>query len=248
MMLRRLLAPVLVLFSMTACAQSSAPAAKPGAKPVAKPAATAPAARPANPGFVPRPGTDFIVLPTPQPTFNQGKIEIAEVFSYRCIHCAEFQPKVNVWKKTMPSDVRWEYVPAVFGGTWDTFARAYFAAQLMGVQPKTHDKVFNGVFVDRTAGNGSVEEIAEMYGKWGVDKAKMLATMNSFGVTAKLNRAHQFAVRAGVDATPTIIVNGKYRVPVTPDRGFDGMLATTDYLIAQERALAKKPAAAPKKP
>jgi thiol:disulfide interchange protein DsbA len=181
-----------------------------------------------------------VVLPSPQPTWGAGKIEVAEVFSYRCIHCAEFQPKVNAWKKTMPSDVRWEYVPGVFGGTWDTFAKAYFAAQTLGVQPQTHDKVFNGVFVENAAGQGSIEDIAAMYSKWGVDKAKFLATANSFGVTAKLSRAKQFAMRAGVNGTPTIIVNGKYRVDVTQDRGFDGMLATTNYLIALERAAARQ--------
>ena len=243
MMLRRLLAPALVLFSVTACAQPSAPAAVTAAPSPATSVAATIAAQAAPAAFVPRPGTDYQVLSPAQPTWGQGKIEVAEVFSYRCIHCAEFQPKVNVWKKTMPADVRWEYVPAVFGETWDTFARAYFAAQLLGVQPRTHDKVFQGVFVDHAGGNGTVEDIAKMYSAWGVDQAKMLATMNSFGVTAKLNRAHQFAVRTGVEGTPTIIINGKYRVSVTPDRGFDGMLATTSYLIAQERAAAKKPAA-----
>ena len=100
------------------------------------------------------------MLATPQPTYGQGKIEVAEVFSYRCIHCAEFQPKVNAWKKSMPADVRFEYVPAVFGGTWDTFARAYFAAQVIGVQPRTHDAVFKAVFVDNAAGDGTLEDIA----------------------------------------------------------------------------------------
>ena len=230
MMLRRLLAPVLLLVSMSACAQPTAPA--PAAKPAARAAAPAPA-------FIPQRGHDYELLATPQPTWGQGKIEVAEVFSYRCIHCAEFQPKVNAWKKTMPADVRWEYVPGVFGGTWDTFARAYFAAQLMGVQPRTHDLVFKGVFVDQLVANGTAEEIAAMYAKWGVDKAKFLAAMNSFGVTGKLNRAKQFAMRSGVEGTPTIIINGKYRVSVTPDHGFDGMLTTTNWLIAQERAAAR---------
>ena len=241
MMLRRLLLPVLFLASLAACAQPAAPtAAKPAARPAATPA-------PVMPSFLPKSGVDYFVLPTAQPTYGTGKIEVAEVFSYRCIHCAEFQPKVNAWKKTLGSDVRWEYVPAAFGNTWDTFARAFFAAQLMGIQPKTHDNVFKGVFVEQAAGAGSLEDIAKMYARWGVDEAKFLATMNSFGVTAKLNRARQFALRTGVDSTPTIIVNGKYRVTVTPQRGFDGMIATTNYLLAKERAAAAKPAAPAKK-
>ena len=235
MLPRRLLAPALMLFSISACAQTAPSAApKPGARPLTAPS-----------NFVPRPGVDFVLLDTPQPTWGQGagKIEVAEVFSYRCSHCKDFQPLVNQWKKTrMPADVRWEYVPGVFGGTWDTFARAFFAAQTMGVQPQTHDKVFYGVFTEQAAGTGTLEDIAKMYSKWGVDQAKFLATMKSFGVNSKLTRAKQFAQRTGVTGTPTIIVNGKYRVDVN-DRGFDGMLATAEYLIAQERAAMKKPAA-----
>ena len=247
-MLRRLLAPALFFVSLSACAQSAAPPvpAKPAARTVAAaptPAPAKPVARPvaAATAMAPRPGVDFEVLPTPQPTYGQGKIEVAEVFSYRCIHCAEFQPLVNAWKKTMPADVRWEYVPGVFGGSWNDFARAYFAADILGVQKRTHDAVFKGVFVDQLIKTGTPDEIADMYAKWGVDRAKFLATMQSFGVTAKLNRARQFAMRTGVSATPTIIIDGKYRVNVTTDRGFPGMLATTSYLIAQERA-AKAPA------
>jgi hypothetical protein len=42
-----------------------------------------------------------------------------------------------------------------------------------------------------------------------------------------------------------MIINGKYRVNVTPDRGFMGMLAAVDYLVALERAGQAPPAGAP---
>ncbi len=90
-------------------------------------------AQPFLPG-TPQAGTDYEVLPVAQATYGKGKIEVAEVFSYGCIHCFHFQPLVNTWKKTMPADVRWEYVPAAFGGPFDNFARAFLAAQIMGVQ------------------------------------------------------------------------------------------------------------------
>ena len=220
--------------TVTAPTPAEVPAAAPTAD-ATPPAATPPEAA-TTAADAPREGTDYDVLPTPQPTWAQGKIEIAEVFSYRCVHCAEFQPSVNIWKKTMPADVRWEYVPAAFGDSWDDFARAFFAAEVMGVRERTHDLVFKGVFVDQLIKKGGLEEIADMYGKFGVDRNTFLATMQSFGVTAKLNRSRQFAMRTGVTATPTIILNGKYRVSVTRDRGFDGMLKTVNFLIARERA------------
>jgi protein dithiol oxidoreductase (disulfide-forming) len=192
----------------------------------------------------PRYGKDYEILAVPQPTYGQGKIEVAEVFGYTCVHCAHLQPSVDTWKPALPAEVRFEYVPGVFGGIWDSFARAYFAAEIMGVLDKTHDKVFRAIHVEHTIKTGDLNEIAELYGTMGVDKAKFLATMQSFAVNAKLNRAKQFAQRTGVTGTPTMIVAGKYRVSVMQDRGFDGMLKTVDFLVAYERAAASAAATA----
>jgi thiol:disulfide interchange protein DsbA len=185
----------------------------------------------------PRPGIDYEVLPTPQPTYGQGKqIEVAEVFSYACIHCSEFQPLVDAWLKNLPSDVRYEYVPAVFQPVWEHFARGFLAARILGVQPRTHDLVFKAVHVDHAFKIGSLEEIADWYSSHGVNRDKFLATMNSPEVDALLDRAKQFALRTGIQYTPTLIIAGKYRLNVQGDRGFAGLLATADFLLAQERA------------
>ena len=194
-----------------------------------------------------REGVDFITLPAPQPPYAAGKIEVAEVFSYACVHCFTFQPMVNKWKKTMAKDVRWEYVPAAFGGPFDQFARAYFAAQLMGVQEKTHDAVFKGVFTDKLVKQGTPEEVADLYARFGVDRAKFLATMAGNDVKAKMAKARDFAMRSGVESTPTLIVNGKYRVLGRTETGFDGMLKTAEFLVQRERELAVKAAKAAKK-
>ena len=280
-MLRRLLAPALIVATLGACSQSSQEAAPPA--PVAPSAPSAPAATttPASAATVasaapaaatsvasaapaevatpaapvapnpvdpnappPRPGTDYEVLSVPQPTWNaaDGKVEVVEVFSYMCHVCAEVQPTVDQYKPHLPADARWSYVPAAFGGPWDQAARAYFASEAMGIADSTHSRVFPAIFVQQKIQKGTAEEFADLYASFGADRARFLDTMSSFGVTAKFNRAKQFALRTGVTGTPTIIVNGKYRVTNTRDRGIRGMLATVDYLIARERAGA--PAAA----
>ena len=280
-MLRRLLAPALIVATLGACSQSSQEVAPPA--PVAPSAPSAPAATttPASAATVasaapaaatsvasaapaevatpaapvapnpvdpnappPRPGTDYEVLSVPQPTWNaaDGKVEVVEVFSYMCHVCAEVQPTVDQYKPHLPADARWSYVPAAFGGPWDQAARAYFASEAMGIADSTHSRVFPAIFVQQKIQKGTAEEFADLYASFGADRARFLDTMSSFGVTAKFNRAKQFALRTGVTGTPTIIVNGKYRVTNTRDRGIRGMLATVDYLIARERAGA--PAAA----
>ena len=277
-MLRRLLAPALIVATLGACSQSSQEAAPPApvapSAPVATttpasaatvasaapaaatsvasaaPAEVATPAAPVAPNPVdpnappPRPGTDYEVLSVPQPTWNaaDGKVEVVEVFSYMCHVCAEVQPTVDQYKPHLPADARWSYVPAAFGGPWDQAARAYFASEAMGIADSTHSRVFPAIFVQQKIQKGTAEEFADLYASFGADRARFLDTMSSFGVTAKFNRAKQFALRTGVTGTPTIIVNGKYRVTNTRDRGIRGMLATVDYLIARERAGA--PAAA----
>ena len=219
-------------------ADAAAPTEGATPPPATAEASTTPAAP--DPGAPePRIGTDYEAIAMPQPTWGaaDGRIELAEVFSYQCVHCAEFQPLVTKYTSKLPADVRWEYVPAAFGGTWNEFARAYFAADVMGVQKRTHDAVFNGMFIDKKIKTGTPEEIADLYAGLGVDRAKFVATMNSFGVTAKLNRAKQFGLRTGVTATPTLIINGKWRLNVTTDRGFKGMLETANFLIQKERAV-----------
>jgi thiol:disulfide interchange protein DsbA len=188
----------------------------------------------------PRLGIDYEILETPQPRFAAGAgNEIAEVFSYRCSHCAEFQPVVNRWRKSHGQAARWVYVPAAFGGSWDDFARAFYAAESLGVLDKTHDAVFKGVFVDHLVQTGTPDELADLYARFGVDRARFVSAMASKPVSAKLETARQFALRSGIQGTPTLIVNGKYRISPTRERGFDGMIKALDFVLAKERAAAK---------
>jgi len=200
-------------------------------------------AQPMAPGF--REGVDYTTLPKPVAPFGKGRIEVAEVFSYACIHCFHFQPLVNKYKKTLARDVRWEYVPAAFGGPFDTMGRAYFAAQVLGVQEKTHDAVFAGIFEQQKLKQGTPDEVADLYAGLGVDRVKFMTALRGAEVEARFQKARRFAVETGVQATPTLVVNGKYRVIGRQETGLEGMLRTVDFLVAKERAAAK---AGPAKP
>ena len=166
---------------------------------------------------------------------------MAEVFAYTCIHCANLQPTIDSWKPTLASDVRFVYVPAAFGGPGDNFARGFFAAEAMGMLEKTHNATFQAFFVERRFQTGTPEEVADHYASLGADRATFLSTMQSFAVTAKLNRARQFALRTGVQSTPTVIIAGKYSAIMTGDRGPAGLVETIDWLVQRERAMAAQP-------
>ena len=204
----------------------------------------------------PRLDIDYVVLAKPAPDYlpTPGKVQVLEVFGYTCIHCAHFEPLLSQWKaKKMPAGAVLTYLPAVFGSPWDEFARAYFAAEELKVLDKTHARLFKAVHEERAFRNGNIEEIADYYAKLGVDRATFLAAMQSPATDAKLKAARDYALAVDVQGTPTVVVAGKYKLMVTRDRGFEGTLATADYLIARELAKAKagkstKPAKPAKKP
>lgn len=195
---------------------------------IASPAAWAADAEP------PVEGIDYALIENPQ-TYapSAGKIEVVEVFGYWCPHCAAFQPALAAWKNTLPADVRFTYVPAVFTAG-DSFARGYFAAEQFGALARTHDAMYPAIHAQGLLPmNATVAEIAAYYGQQGLDAGKVQAYMESPAVDAKLERARQFALRSGVEGTPTLIVDGRYRI-TAPTR--QQQLRTADQLIAQLRA------------
>lgn len=183
-------------------------------------------------------GTDYVAIPGGQPIEPvPGKIEVAEVFGYVCPACNGFQPLVSAWKASLPEDVNFVYVPALFGGPWDNYARAYYAAESMGVLDKTHEQVYRAIHVDESLkgerGMDTPEEIAAFYGHYGVDAKQFADTMQSFAINGKISRALQFAKRWQVNGTPTLVVNGKYLVK---GKSREDDLRIANQLIAQERA------------
>ena len=184
-------------------------------------------------------GTDYVVIGDGHPYAPlAGRIEVVEVFGYWCPHCAQFQPMLSAWQRRLPADVRFTYVPAVFTAG-DAFARAYFAAEHFRVLGMTHEAMFAAIHAQGLLPqNASVEEIATYYGQHGLDATRARTYMQSPAVDAKLAYARDFALRSGVEGTPTLVVNGRYRVTA---RTHEDGLRIASQLIAQLRAATHRP-------
>lgn len=197
-------------------------------------------------------GTNYIVLSPPQPTaVGPGKVEVTEVFSYACPACNAFYPTVDKLRASLPSYAVLDYVPAGFipSEDWPVFQRAYYTALQLGlVNPRTHDAMFNAVWktgelavvdlqTDRLKKPApNIQDIARFYAhETHVSAAKFVATSMSFAVDARVREADQYIRDCQVDQTPTIIVNGKYRLNPSTAGGYDQMVALVNYLVAREK-------------
>lgn len=181
-------------------------------------------------------GVDYVEMPDGKPFAPvRDKVEVAEVFSYSCVHCFQFQARISDWARGQPAHVNFTSVPAAFGGYWTSYARAYFAAESLGLLERTHEAVYRAVHVTGAlpVQNVSHAEIAAFYGTLGADPKRFAAAMQGKAVEARIERARKFAMDVGVEGTPTLVVAGRYRVTA---RTLDDAWRTIDFLVARERA------------
>jgi len=236
----------------TAATVSTAAAATPvsTAAAPAKSAATTgvPVTAPADSGRWVQGKNYFLIQPS-QPTAHPGKVVVTEVFSWACPACNRFAPFADSIRRSLPKYAVWNYLPAGFIPTedWPVFQRAYYAAVAMGVDtPKIHDAMFNAIWTTgelatynprtRRELKPGIKDIAKFYAKYGVNAAAFVATAKSFAVRARVRRADQLIKLLGVTATPTMVVNGKYRFTVGDAGGYQQTGELVRWLAQREAA------------
>lgn len=178
---------------------------------------------------------DYDLITPEQRTLNKGQIEVVEFFAYSCSHCYNFEPLIEQWKKTLPADVDFVPSPAVWSAAMEPHAKAFYAAQALGVLDKLHSPLFAAIHVDQKR-LASEAEIRAVFVANGVSASDFDAAYNSFGVGSQLRQASARLRGAGVTGTPELMVAGKYRVSTRKAGSQAGMLKIADFLITKERA------------
>jgi thiol:disulfide interchange protein DsbA len=170
----------------------------------------------------------------PQPVETKGKIEVIEFFWYGCPHCYTLEPHIEAWVKTLPPDVEFRRVPAVFSQRWGHDAAIYYTLEALGLVEKLHRPLFDAIHKNNLR-TDSEPALSEWLQKQGVDPKKFMDTLKSFGVQSKTRRAVQQTIAYKIDGTPAMAVAGRYTVSAEQGRTQQGMLKAVDTLVAKAR-------------
>ncbi len=195
-------------------------------------------------------GKNYFLVNPPRPTtVAPGKVEVTEIFSYGCPACNIFVPTMHKLKQALPPNAVLTYVPAAFNPSedWPMFQLAFCTAEVLGVAERTHDAMFDAVWktgelaiLDPATQSvkprlPTIEDAAKFYERTaGVPAAKFLSTAKSFSVDTKVRTAEDLIVAYRVDRTPTIVVNGKYRLHTESAGGYDQLVELVKWLVAKE--------------
>lgn len=174
-------------------------------------------------------------LITPALETTGDKLEVVEVFSYACPHCAHFQPFADKLKSELPADVAYVYKPAVFFKQWEPYARAYLAARAMGVADKAHQALFDALHRDHQPIH-TLQDLALFYSQFGVSAGEITSTAESFVITSQMQTDMDWERKAGVMGTPTLIIDGKYRLDANSAGGNQQLVDLAKWLVDKELA------------
>ncbi len=183
-------------------------------------------------------GSDYqLVAPALPASATAAPIAVVEAFSYACPHCAHFEPQLATWVAKLPPDVSFEAVPMPLSDVWTEFARAHYAAVDVGVAGRTHAALFDAIHA-QGARIDSVDALVQWFvDTAGVDAAAFRAAMTSPGTDMRIDGARTRAQRWGVESTPTLVIDDRYKVLGFADSegGFARTLAVADLLLAEVR-------------
>jgi len=176
------------------------------------------------------------IIPAQPTEAPKGKIEVVELFWYGCPHCYRFQPYMERWAKQLPADVEYRRMPAILAPHWELLAKAFYTAEALGVTQHIHRPLFDAIHAEKRRMD-SPGRIEQFFIEQGVSKDDFEKTFNSFWVDAKVRNAKEMSRRYHAEATPSVVINGKYILnPDNSQGNFNTMIRIMNFLIDKERA------------
>jgi thiol:disulfide interchange protein DsbA len=180
-------------------------------------------------------GKQYARIKNPLPVDKGSKIEVIEFFSYGCPHCADLEPVMQAWAKTMPADVQLVRVPVMFQDRWVVLAKIFYTFEGLGVEPRMTAEAFTAIHKNNV-NLTSEKAFFDWAASKGLDRKKVEDMYNSFAVAGKMNKARSEAQKYNVQSVPMIVVDGKF-VTATDKVGTHAALPPAiDALIAKARA------------
>jgi thiol:disulfide interchange protein DsbA len=172
-------------------------------------------------------------LPTAQPTRTGDKIEVLEVFWYGCPHCYHFEPVIDKWLEEKADYIEFVRMPGILGKNWLPHARAFYAAEKIGILDIIHKPLFDAIHKDKRK---IIDEksLRVFFSEHGVSGDEFDQAYNSREVEEEVRAAFTAGQGYALTGVPAIIVNGKYMTSASMAGSFEKIIDVINTLAAKE--------------
>jgi len=180
-------------------------------------------------------GIEYRAIAEPQRAEPGDDVEVLELFWYGCPHCYHLEPSIERWLETKPDGVTFRRLPAAASSRWIPHAKAFFAAQQLGVVDQLHEPLFKAMHEQQRKLLDD-EQLIAFAAEQGIDEAAFRNAYQSFPVDMKVRQSAELVRRYQLSGVPAIVVNGAYMTGVTEAGGRDRLFEVVDFLVAKEQA------------
>lgn len=183
-------------------------------------------------------GGHYQVLASPQPVSTGDKIEVLELFWYRCPHCNTLEAPIHNWLQNgKPENAEYVPMPAILGPNWETGARQFYTLEALGLLDEYHPKLFYAIHAERK-NLESADRFADWVAENGGNKEDVLDTWESFAVNTKTNFAKTLSVRYQLEGVPAFVIDGRYQTSVSQAGSTGTLFEVINFLV--EKAAAER--------
>jgi thiol:disulfide interchange protein DsbA len=172
-------------------------------------------------------------LPTAQPTRTGDKIEVLEVFWYGCPHCYHFEPVIEKWLEEKADYIEFVRMPGILGKNWLPHARAFYAAEKLGVLDIIHKPLFDAIHRDKRKILDE-KSLRVFFSEHGVSGDEFDQAYNSKEVEEKVRAAFTAGQGYALTGVPAIIINGKYMTSASMAGSFEKIIVVINTMAAKE--------------
>src|SRR5687768_4519853 len=180
-------------------------------------------------------GKDYFRINPAVPTSDASKIVVTQFFSYQCPHCYKFEKTYAAWSAGLPKDVKAERTAVSIGhASWAAAGQAFYALTALKAVPGIDDAFFGAIHRERKQLTDEAAIAAWVAGQ-GIDRAAFEKAYRSFSVQLQVKRAEDQSRKVRLPSVPSLVVDGRYLVPIADDGDFRDQVALVDGLIERAR-------------
>lgn len=162
---------------------------------------------------------------------NSDRVIVTEMFSYSCVHCFNFEGDLEEWLAQQGNEVDFRREHVVFSSAGLSLAKAFYAAEELGVTDKIHHSLFSAIHVNGLRMNQLDLLVRLFEGRGETSAEDFQAVFNGFGVENRIRRSDTLVRTWRIEGTPTMVVDGSYIAGGTTARRPQQILAVVDFLV-----------------
>ena len=161
--------------------------------------------------------------------------EIREFFSFWCGHCHALHGQFAALAEKFSGRASFIYNPIeMLGGPMGAETqKGYAVALLLGMDAMYSERLFELIHVQHKYPR-SHQDMANFFASLGVPLTRFEQEYNSFALAGLVSGYNSWVRKAGIEAVPELLVNGKYLVIMEAFDSADDLAALIEYLLDLE--------------